>query len=86
MKTLNVFAELNKIPSDKKVEYIRTVLKRGDDETISLEGFKKQLSSLSVTEVGNFDNCAINLLPILLDATVWRLDLGLGVNFHFLAR
>jgi len=49
LKTLNVFAELDKIPSDKKVEYIKTVLKRGEDETISLEGFKKQLSSLPVT-------------------------------------
>jgi len=51
LKTLNVFAELNKIPSDMKVEYIETVFKYGDDETISLEGFKTQLSSLSVTEL-----------------------------------
>ena len=54
LKTLNVFAELNKIPSDMKVEYIETVFKYGDDKTISLEGFKTQLSSLSVTEVDGF--------------------------------
>ena len=37
-----------------KVEYIETVFKYGNDETISLEGFKTQLSSLSVTEVDGF--------------------------------
>ena len=38
-----------------ELEYVRSVfedLKRGDDETICLEEFKKQLNSLSVTEVG----------------------------------
>ena len=43
----------------EKLEYVRSVfedLKRGDDETICLEEFKKQLSSLSVTEVGGFDS------------------------------
>jgi ankyrin repeat protein len=38
----------------EKLEYVRSVfedLKRGDDETICLEEFKKQLSSLSVTEL-----------------------------------
>ena len=56
LKTLNVFAELNKIPSDKKGEYIKTVVRIAQNENISLEveGFKKTLSSLSVREVGGF--------------------------------
>ena len=40
------------------MEYIRSVfedLKRDEEETISLEEFKKQLSSLSITEVAGFD-------------------------------
>jgi ankyrin repeat protein len=38
----------------EKLEYVRSVfedLKRGDDDTICLEEFKKQLSSLSATEL-----------------------------------
>ena len=57
MKTLNVFAEFIDFPSDEKMKFIKTVIETGKDDRffVELEGFKKQLSSLSVTEVDAFD-------------------------------
>ena len=57
MKTLNAFAEFIDFPSEEKMKFIKTVVEMGKDDSFSveLEGFKKQLSSLSVTEVDGFD-------------------------------
>ena len=66
METLNVFLEFVDLPADKKMEYIKKVIEAGtgigwqpqeqDDKLfIDLDCFKKQLSSLSVTEVDAFD-------------------------------
>jgi len=54
LKTLNVFAEFIDFPSDEKMKFIKTVVEAGKDDrfSVELEGFKKQLSSLSVTELG----------------------------------
>merc|ERR1712130_414870 len=62
LKTLNVFLEFVDLPADKKMEYIQKVMEaviqlgwqpqeQDDKLFIDLDCFKKQLSSLSVTEV-----------------------------------
>merc|ERR1719234_33023 len=53
LKTLNAFAEFIDFPSEEKMKFIKTVVEMGKDDSFSveLEGFKKQLSSLSVTEL-----------------------------------
>ena len=57
LKTLNVFLDLVDIPSNKKMEYVKTVVETQDDKfSVNFEGFKKQLSSLPVAEVDAFDN------------------------------
>ena len=62
---MNVFLEFVDLPPDKKMEYVKKVIEAGtgigwqpqeqDDKlSMELDDFKKQLSSLSVTEVDGF--------------------------------
>ena len=56
LPVLNIFAELDKIPSDKMMEYVKSVVKvRCDDIwSFDIQGFKKQISSMSVEEVNDY--------------------------------
>ena len=56
LPVLNIFAELDKIPSDKMMEYVKSVVKVGCDDILSfdIQGFKKQISSMSVEEVNDY--------------------------------
>ena len=52
------------IPSDKMMEYVKSVVKVGCDDILSfdIQGFKKQISSMSVEEVNDYLSL-INWLP-----------------------
>ena len=91
---LNIFLEFVDLPADKKLEYIKTVIVAGttglewqpeeQDTDKFFEGFKKQLSSLSLTEVDGFESSAIKCSSQVEEKTICVSWSNESVHMNFL--